>query len=69
MHRHVLREFLRAEHPPSRAQIAALALPDVNAVLADLDTPINPDIPPTAITAFMAQAITPFFWPPGPYLA
>jgi len=36
MHRHILREFLRTGHPPSRAQLAALPVPDMNAVLDDL---------------------------------
>ncbi|VAW21547.1 hypothetical protein MNBD_ALPHA12-174 [hydrothermal vent metagenome] len=35
-HRHILREFLRTGHPPLRASLAALPVPDVNAVLADL---------------------------------
>jgi len=36
VHQHILRGFLRTGHPPARAQLAVLALPDVNAVLADL---------------------------------
>lgn len=36
VHRHILREFLRTGHPPSRAQLAALPVADMNAVLDDL---------------------------------
>jgi len=36
VHRHILRQFLHSGHPPSRAQLAALPVADINVVLADL---------------------------------